>query len=294
MSHAWRTTLFLGLFWGLIILGAMYQLHFRMSKQEKALIEQEKQVLEELELDETLIAGIATISDELEAVTQLWTNRHKAIPNQETPHETYQYLDQILRRRWTTLNFDFTTVAERDSSGIHLSEYRMDGEARFLDLYRFIWHIEHLPRYIRINSLEMEETLQDQENTTPEKRWVKFVLSLTAFSADRPGFETVAFVADLTPPGSTYDPFKPPYRPKQKIPPNTRGLPNVFKANLRALTPTQAYITDQNGELKILNLGDEVYLGYLVDINPDEKTVLFDLNKLIPPRKVPLKIDANN
>jgi hypothetical protein len=67
-------------------------------------------------------------------------------------------------------------------------------------------------------------------------------------------------------------------------------LPNVFESKLRAMTPTQIYLTDQKGELKVLQLGDEVYLGHLVDILPDENRAVFDLNQLLPPRQVSLQI----
>jgi len=47
---------------------------------------------------------------------------------------------------------------------------------------------------------------------------------------------------------------------------------------------------DQKGELKVMNLGDEVYLGRLVDILPDNNQAVFLLDKLEPPQTVSLKI----
>lgn len=292
MSYALRTTLLLGAFWLLVFLVGVYQVHIRMRTDEENLTENEKDVREELELSESLVASLPAIEDELEEIKYAWEHRRKAITKSETSHETYDYLDQILTRRQTTLNFDYASVDERDSSGIHISDYDINGEARFIDLYRFIWYIEHLPRYLRLNSMEMTENSHDAQKTTTSERWVKFRISLTALSADRPGFDAVQYAVEINPPGSSYDPFVPPQKATPKIPPNTRGLPNVFESSLRALTPTQAYLIDQKGELKILALGDEVYLGKLVDILPDENRAIFDLNQLYPPRRVPLVVNT--
>ena len=90
-----------------------------------------------------------------------------------------------------------------------------------------------------------------------------------------------------------HDPFKPPTKTKRKIPANKRGLPNVFSSTLRALTPTQVYLIDQRGELKILGLGDEVYLGKLVDIRPDDNRAVFKLDQMYPPRTIPLVLNTD-
>lgn len=290
MSYALRNTLLLGAFWLLIILGGVYQVHYRMKATEEELVAREKVVSEELELNEALVASLSDIEQELAEVQYRWDHRKKVIPEAETSHETYAYLDEILSRKKTTLNFDYAAIEMRDSSGIHFADYQIIGEARYIDLYRFIYYLEHLPRYLQINSIAMEENYQDTKNKNPNNRWVKFTLYVTAISADRPGFDELQYAADVKAPGSGYDPFRPQKRKRQKIPPNTRGLPNVFKSNLRAISATQAYLVDQNGKLKILSLGDEVYLGHLVDIIPEQNRAVFDLNQLIPPRKVPLTV----
>lgn len=294
MSYALRTTLLLGAFWLLVFLGGVYQVHFRMRSSEEELQKNERTVREELDLNEALVISLPTVQEELKNAKLEWETRHKLIPRRESAHETYDYLDKILTRQKTTLNFDFIAKESRDSSGVRFSDYNISGEARFIDLYRFIWYLEHLPRYVRINSMELLETKVESQESAPHMRWVKFNILITALSADREGFDEVQFAFNAAPLQESYDPFMPPVKAVQKIPPNTRGLPNVFSSILRALTPTQAYLIDQNGELKILSLGDEVYLGKLVDIIPDQRKAVFDLNQLYPPRRVPLEIGTGN
>jgi Tfp pilus assembly protein PilO len=292
MSYALRNTILLGAFWLLIILAGVYQVHFRMKTTEEELVAREKVVSEELELDQALVASLPDIERELAEVQYRWDHREKVIPASETSHETYAYLDEILSRYKTTLNFDYAAVEERDSVGIRFADYQVVGEARYLDLHRFIYYLEHLPRYLQINDLSMEESYPESKSKKSNSRWVKFVLNMTAISADRPGFDQLNYAADVQPPQAIHDPFRPLRSKRYTIPPNTRGLINIYKSNLRALTATQAYIVDQNGKLKILNLGDEVYLGRLVDIIPESNRAIFNLTKLHPPRKVPLVIQT--
>ncbi len=290
MSHTLRTTLLLGGFWLLIFLGVGYQVHFRMLDQEKELLIEERNIREDLELKEILVSSMGAIQNELAEMETEWDSRHKIIPASETAHTTYEYLDNIVRKNRTTLNFDFLAKEKRDSSGVHFSDYVITGEARFADLYSFIWYIEQLPRYLHITSMELFETNLDEKQSTTSKRWVKFTINLSAVSADREGFSEIERVSDIQPIAASYDPFRIPQVAKQKIPRNKLGLVNVFSSTLRALTPEQAYLIDQNGALKVLNLGAKVYLGKLVDIIPDENRVIFDLYELYPPRRVPLVI----
>jgi Tfp pilus assembly protein PilO len=290
--HALRTTILLGTFWLLIILTSGYFVHFRMKAQTEDLAAKEIQVREELATNEELAAQLPVAQMELDKVKNLWVYRSKAIPKTESAHETYQYLDRILTKSRTTLNFDYIAAEIADSGGVRSAIYRIIGESKFTDLYQFIWSVEHQPRYLRINSLQMTQALNksDDADAHAGDYWVHFELLFTALSAERPGFDEVQFASTETEPVSEFDPFRPPIEPEIIVPPNTLGLPNVFESALKAMTPNQIYVVDQKGELKVLNLGDEVYLGRLVDILPDENRAVFQLDQLEPPQTVSLKI----
>ena len=77
--------------------------------------------------------------------------------------------------------------------------------------------------------------------------------------------------------GNLHDAFYPLVR--NKIRPNLNNLPNIQDATLISLVPQGAFITDSKGNTLLLKKGDEVYLGYLMDINYDNETVTFVLNK---------------
>jgi hypothetical protein len=76
---------------------------------------------------------------------------------------------------------------------------------------------------------------------------------------------------------SVYDAFYPLIR--NEIPPNLDGLLDVQGAKLLALIPEGAFLADAKGSTFLLWEGEQVYLGYLTNIDYDNNRVSFILNK---------------
>ena len=74
-----------------------------------------------------------------------------------------------------------------------------------------------------------------------------------------------------------YDIFYPLIR--DKIPPNIDELLDVQTAQLLALIPDGAFITDGSGRSYVLCEGYKVWLGYLTQIDYNSNQVHFVLNK---------------
>jgi len=85
-----------------------------------------------------------------------------------------------------------------------------------------------------------------------------------------------------------YNPF---YPLIHSIPKNKEGLVDVKKSKLIALSGNNIYLIDQTGNLVNLNIGDEVYLGWLKKIDQMKQTAHFTLNKGGVIEKVELKVD---
>ena len=77
------------------------------------------------------------------------------------------------------------------------------------------------------------------------------------------------------------------------IPPNVDDLLDVQSAELLALIPEGAFITDSKGTSHLLWEGDKVYLGYLTEIDYDENIVQFVLNKGGIIEKITLNLEKN-
>ena len=287
--QAWRSTLILLTFWILVFLAGGYYVEGHLKGKQKTLESREAALQEELEFNQNLVAQAVGMQERLEELQESWLYRSKAIPRTETAQKTYEYLDMILPDKKTSLNFDFVQNTKKDSAGIRRVNYKVTGEAKFEDLFSFVWYLEHVLPYLRVKSIDIEET-SFEKGGKAGRPWVSFELDLNAISVNWPGFEDVDYTLDISAPDIDFNFFLKPVKEVVRLPANRRGLPNVFESTLQALTPTQVYLIDQTGELKILSMGDEVYLGHLVDILPDENRVEFYLSQLIPPRKVSLSI----
>ena len=80
---------------------------------------------------------------------------------------------------------------------------------------------------------------------------------------------------------------------RDEIPPNSDNLLDVQTAQLLALIPDGAYVSDASGTTHLLWEGDEVYLGYLTKIDYTSNEVKFVLNKGGVIEKVTLKLQRN-
>ena len=63
------------------------------------------------------------------------------------------------------------------------------------------------------------------------------------------------------------------------VPSNSRDLLEPAKSKLIGLTNTVAYLLDQHGKMRTLNIGDAVYLGRLRSIDQQRQQVVFSQNK---------------
>ena len=88
-----------------------------------------------------------------------------------------------------------------------------------------------------------------------------------------------------------YDSFYPLIR--SEIPPNLDGLLDVQGARLLALIPEGAFVADTKGNTYLVWEGEQVYLGYLTQIDYDNSTVSFILNKGGIIEKVTLELERN-
>ena len=81
---------------------------------------------------------------------------------------------------------------------------------------------------------------------------------------------------------------------QKELPPNRNNLLDVDKATLLGLIQSAAYFRDNTGRTRTLRIGDDVYLGKLTSIDPDNGTVEFTLNEGGFLRKVTLHLEYKN
>jgi len=166
--------------------------------------------------------------------------------------------------------------------------YKLSGTAYFNDVYKLIYAIEQSKSLKKILTCSFKNFVSvDDEGVA--HYYVNYTFKVAVyFSADDQYASAVTKENRLVP-NPIYDIFYPLIR--NEIPPNIDDLLDVQAAQLLALIPEGAFIADSKGVTYLLWEGDQVYLGYLTEIDYDKNEVHFVLNKGGIIEKVTLELD---
>ncbi len=212
----------------------------------------------------------------------------KQIVRNVSAADTYYYLNLILNRIGF-IEFNMLFAGSKASAGFGYNIYKIRGEATFQKIYSLVWYLERGPLLYRIVKLNLKGVESKDPETKELHLVIPFEMELYGYYADIPklpfSHRTLQDVNVLR----VRNPFQPLIL--RNLPPNTEGLLEVERADLKAIVADRALIADQNGKVHSLKIGDRVYLGYLTAIDPEEKQVEFTLNKGGVVEKVVLEIN---
>jgi hypothetical protein len=154
--------------------------------------------------------------------------------------------------------------------------YKLSGTAEFNDLNKLVYSIEQSKQLKKIKNTSMTNFVKVDDENIPHYL-VTYELNVAVYSSETDRFTTKDFKENSLTPNPLYDIFYPLIR--NEIPPNTDNLLDVQNAQLLALIPDGAFLSNSNGRTYLLWEGDEVYLGYLTEIDYANNEVHFILNK---------------
>lgn len=178
------------------------------------------------------------------------------------------------RLQYTFTNTEYVTRGIEN--GFNFYVYKVSGNGEFDGVYGLIYAIEHNNDLMKIQSAEVNNnTSVDSKGVA--KFLVKFDLVVKVYFSTSDQYASVN-----TPEGKIFkvsipNAFYPQVR--SDIRPNVSNLPNIQDGSLLSLVPQGAFISDTRGNTYLFKKGDPVYLGYLTDIDYDNETVTFTLNK---------------
>ncbi len=258
-----------------------YPKNINEAKAEIKRVEQQINTLGDLQVE--LYNLQKQIKEEQKKLSQL----DKQILPDVTPAMTYAYLNSILNYAGF-VKFDMLYLGSKKAQKYAYNIYDIKGEASFENIYKFIWYIERGPQIYRISRFELRGVETRDEETKKFKLVIPFQMEIHALYAD---------VKDLPPIKRTLGDVevvevKSPFEPYiyRELPPNTRGLLEVERADLKAVIPGKAFVADHTGKIHVLREGDEVYLGYVTKIDIEKNQVEFTLNKAGIVEKFVLKL----
>ena len=170
-------------------------------------------------------------------------------------------------------------------------EYKLTGRGFYNEVFRLIYSIEQSKELKKIITLNMGNMIQTDDEGIP-LFLVNFEMNAQVYFSNDSRFAPEVFVENDLRTGPIYDAFYPLIR--NEIPPNIDELLDVQGSKLLALIPEGAFIADTHGNTYLVWEGEQVYLGYLTQINYEENTVSFILNKGGIIEKIILELDREN
>lgn len=200
-------------------------------------------------------------------------NFDKKLYSSNNPDDVYDYLSEINDEN-LELFYDFTYQDSTVNNQYGILRSRIVGTGIYSDFVTFINKIENS---LYLNKIENVNITPGVGEATQD--YINFNMTLNSYY-QKIVFETAEdiqqkFRIDST--ISVFNPLKP--LVLSSVPANTDNLTNIEQSRLIGLTSTRIFIIDQNGETQILKPGDKVYLGYLREIDSENKEVIFNLDK---------------
>ena len=170
-------------------------------------------------------------------------------------------------------------------------EYKLTGSGFYNEVFRLIYSIEQSKELKKIITLNMGNMIQTDDEGIP-LFLVNFEMNAQVNFSNDTRFAPEVLVENDLRTGPIYDAFYPLIR--NEIPPNIDELLDVQGSKLLALIPEGAFIADTHGNTYLVWEGEQVYLGYLTQIDYEENSVSFILNKGGIIEKIILELDREN
>jgi len=261
---------------------------------QKSDISERKKKLNDLNVNayntEDLVDQLNTLKNRVIELDSILALRKFNIPVDLHQSEFYNFVNKV------SFNFSPKSFVNIEYRDITLEEhykyytYKLSGTAYFNDVYKLIFAIEQSKELKKITSLSFNNLVNVDEDGIPGY-FVNYTIDCSIYFSDNDQFASSVSKENRLTPNSLYDIFYPLIR--IDIPPNVDDLLDVQSAELLALIPEGAFITDSKGTSHLLWEGDKVYLGYLTEIDYDENIVQFVLNKGGIIEKITLGLEKN-
>jgi hypothetical protein len=287
LSYKLRNSIVLGILLLLILGIGTYIRAFNLPKQHEVIKAEVKRIDEELQNTPNLVNEFNDLSAQLAETQRRWENRNRDIPHTDITSETYAYFSRIIDLSGDVkLNLLYAGTQQRGNYGFNV--YNLKGEAPFDHYYKFIWFLENGRKLYKIQTLTAKGVEVPPRINSEGGMIVTFEMIVHAYFSSVPELSSAPAEREILPNYLVVDPFSAVI--SSGIPPNLRGLIEIERSDLKAVIPGKAFVLDQDNVIQTLGEGDEVYLGYVTRILPDEGRIECTLNKGGIIEKVELKI----
>ena len=276
MTYKIRNSIALGILLFLIVALGSYIRAFNQPRKIKQIQTSIKKIDDELQNTPNLVNQFNDVSATLNDTQKRWGARNKIIPSTDVTAESYAYFSHLIDISGP-IKLDVMYGGNQNKGNYGFNVYALKGEATFDNFYRFLWNLENDRRLYKVGSM----TLRGVEVAPTDKKigevLVTFDMSVQAYYSSVAELSSSLIERELTPNPLYTDPFTPGI--SSGIPPNLRALVEIERSALKAVIPGKAFVEDQGKSIRTLQEGDEVYLGYVTRIDPQNGKIECTLNK---------------
>lgn len=269
------------------IVGSVYIFYFQandIDKNEGKLkkLNTNAQNTEELQsqLDQLLVKV-----GELDSILAL---RKYVIPVSLSQAEFFKFINDVSENFGEYSHVDIEYKGAGEKTNFNSYKYLLKGTADFNDLYKMVYAIEQSKQLKKVLKGNLKNFVEVDEEEFPHYL-VTYTLDVLVYYSDNDNYASSQYKENRLTSNPLYNIFYPLIR--DEIPPNSKDLLDVQTAQLLALIPDGAYVSDATGNTKLLWEGDEVYLGYLTKIDFEKNEVKFVLNKGGVIEKITLQLE---
>lgn len=285
MSYGVRNTLILLLVLTIFIGGGWSYIYFYQQPRVEELKQKVQKTREEVNKKQQTADRYPVLKKQFEKSRQFFNNYNKALYANSNEDYVYNFLNTVSSgSAYTDFTFSFSDSTTYEKYGIMTMQ--VSGQGYYRNFLNFVRQIELSKPLNKINGMSISPV-----NELDSYGKVNFNFSLVSYY-DRSkllGEPDLAITNNLL--GSVYNPFYPLIRSVQD---NEDNLVDVEASKLLAVGTNRIFLLDQNGVMKKLSRGDEVYLGKLSSINVDQGSASFVLNKGGIVERVTLQIDNDD
>jgi len=276
VSFAVRNTIVLAILLVLVLIFGGYWTSIRQPNKIRLIEEEIKKVDTELLNSPDLLQQYNVVQTELEALEARWSQRTKDIPAEDITSQTNAYLNGVLFSSGR-VKADVQFIGTKQEQRFGWNTYSLKGEGPFYGIYRFIWSLENGRRLFKLSKLILRQAISRDPEYDQPYPVVEYDIEMKAYFTPLTELSSSIAWRDTSIVDLGHNPFWPLIRPD--VPPNVEGLVEVDKAELKAIIPGKAFVSDHKGKVWELSVGDRVYMGYLSKISPEESKVEFVINR---------------
>jgi hypothetical protein len=277
VSYKIRNSIVLGVLILIVIAIGAYATFFYQPKKIKQYVKDTESIAIQLQDNSEQLNAISDTQTRLRETIHRWNNRIKEIDDADISSQTYGYLSDIIDESGgQQLRMNMSLTGTHDGGQIGYNIYKLTGTSEFANIFRFLWLLENGRKLYKVPTITIRSDEIGVDSMEYPRINLSYEMEIQAFFSKEVSLGMSVTKPDSTPQPVTANPFQPSILGRTPV--NVRKLLNVDFISVKATANGKALVMAEDGRLITVKVGDEVFLGRVTGINPQEGSMEFTLN----------------